>query len=426
VSHPSLALLVALAATDEQAKFGQTQLMLGDRQIPLDLGLNMPLRFIGAAGSLTTLSAKGLLDGPMPDELMGKVVVLGYTASATGDRFATPFDDSTPGVEIIATAISQLIGGPTLRRDGQVRKWDAAHAIGLTLLCFLAVIALPLSRGIPVALALLCLSMISVTVLFAQGLWMSAALPLAAAIPPMMFAGVMRYTRERKQARKSEQAVVSLRRFQSPALAAKIESNPEYLATPVERDLVILFVDLTGFTGLSQRLGADGTRNLLRLFHALTTQMVEAQSGSVFNYMGDGALAVFGLDATTTSRAADNALTAAFNLARTLSEQRLAELPDEQLGCRIGLHRGAATLSRLGADSHQQVTVTGDSVNLASRLMEVAKAEQAVIVASSDFADALTSAAKSETAQLTEVPIRGRTGTVQILAWTRDVIANTV
>lgn len=420
--RPSLALLAALATTGEKATFDEMHLTLGDRHIPLDQGFNMPLRFSGPAGSVPTLSAKELIGAPMPGALSGKVVVLGYSASAMGDRFSTPFDDSTPGVEIIATAISQLTGGPTLRRDAQVRRWDATHATGLTLLCVFAIMAWPLSRSLPLAFAMMSFSMIALAVAFSAGIWMSAALPLAAAVPAVLVAGAVRYTQERQQANRSEQAVASLRRFQSPALARKIENDPNYLAAPVEQNLVIFFVDLTGFTGLSQRLGPAGTRNLLRTFHALASETVETRGGSLFNYMGDGVIAVFGLEANASHPAADSALAAAFDLALTLSEQKLPELPDEHLGCRIGLHAGPTTLSRMGADSHQQVTVTGDSVNLASRLMEVAKAEKAVIVASDDFNDALISPMHREFARQTKVRIRGLAGNVGVLIWTREVI----
>jgi adenylate cyclase len=329
--HPSLALLTAIAFTGEKAVFNEAQLILGDRHIPLDLDFNMPLRFSGPAGSVKTISARNLLDVPMPDALSGKVVVLGYSASAMGDRFSTSFDDSTPGVEIIATIISQLTGGSTLRRDTQVRIWDAVHATGLTLLCVFAILAWPLSRSFPLALAMMSLSMVALAVAFSVGIWMSAAMPLVAALPPMLVAGTFRYTKERQQANRSERNVATLRRFQSPVLATKIENDPEYLTKSIEQNLIIFFVDLTGFTGLSHRLGPRGTRNLLRLFHALTSETVETRGGSVLNYMGDGAIAVFGLETDASLHAADSALAAAFDLARRLSEQTLAELPDERL-----------------------------------------------------------------------------------------------
>ncbi|MFK7746196.1 MAG: CHASE2 domain-containing protein [Roseobacter sp.] len=425
--HPSLVLLSALSFTGAKGTVAEGQFTLGNRRIPLDASYNMPLRLVGPEGAVPTISASLLLEGPLLEALAGKMVVLGFTASAMGDRFSTPFDASTPGVEIIATAISQVIGGASLQRDDTIRNWDVAHAAMLAVLCIFAVTALPLGRGIPVVLGLLTLSLAAITVFFANGIWMSAGLPLLAVLPPVMVVGVIRYAQERKQATQSEQAAASLRRFQSPALARLIESDPNYLMAPQEQNLVIFFVDLTGFTGLSQRLGTEGTRDFLRSFHEMTNAAVSAEGGSVFNFMGDGALAVFGLDCTPPEAAGDDALTAAFTFARQLSNHRLDAMPNELLGCRIGLHFGPVTLSRLGAETHQQVSVTGDSVNLASRLMEVAKSEHAVIVASNDFAQTLTEDARQRVARRADVPIRGRSGTVPILLWDeQDVGANSV
>ena len=89
----------------------------------------------------------------------------------------------------------------------------------------------------------------------------------------------------------------------------------------------------------------------------------------------------------------------------------------ESLLCRIGLHQGPATLSRLGAESYQQVTASGDPVNLASRLMEVAKAEDAAIVASAEFCKGLQQDARIVQATALHVPIRGRAGDVDVRCW---------
>jgi adenylate cyclase len=81
-----------------------------------------------------------------------------------------------------------------------------------------------------------------------------------------------------------------------------------------------------------------------------------------------------------------------------------------RIGSRIGAHAGLAIVSRLGPVHHQHVTATGDTVNVASRLMEVAKQQGAAVVVS----DALWAAAGSEPfaafpdARALEVDIRGR------------------
>jgi adenylate cyclase len=84
----------------------------------------------------------------------------------------------------------------------------------------------------------------------------------------------------------------------------------------------------------------------------------------------------------------------------------------DRLSLRIGGHFGPAILSRLGSRMHQHVTATGDTINAASRLLEIAKQQQANVLITED----LYSAAHRETppcdATLTgpalEVRVRGR------------------
>jgi adenylate cyclase len=415
---PSFPLLAALSFTGENAAFEADHAVLAGRHIPLDDRFHMPLRMLGPTGTVPTYSARPLLDGPQPEFLADKLVLLGYTASATGDRFPTPYSEDTPGVEVLAGAVSQLIGGDTLRRDQMTRRWDAAHAVVLTLAVLLVMCLLPLSRGAVVTLVLFAVSATGLTVAFAYGVWLGAALPWMAAGPSALAAGILRYGVERRKAEHSERTVASLRRFQSATLSQRFEENPDYLAAPHVQELAIFFVDLTGFTGLSQRLGADGTRQLLGQFHEVVSDKVEVHQGCVFNYMGDGVMAVFGLDEATERLAADRALDAAFDLVRSLAATRLPQVPEEQLSCRIGLHKGPATLSRLGAERYQQVTATGDTVNLSSRLMEVAKAHGAVIAASDDFCRDLNRPDATGSARSVDVPIRGRTGRVVAWLWT--------
>ena len=91
------------------------------------------------------------------------------------------------------------------------------------------------------------------------------------------------------------------------------------------------------------------------------------------------------------------------------------------IGFKIGAHLGAVVLSRLGGGSQQQITATGDTVNTASRLMEVAAGQGFEVAVSDD----LMRAAGSETVMQRsgtlsgprEASIRGRTGAMQVWLW---------
>jgi adenylate cyclase len=84
---------------------------------------------------------------------------------------------------------------------------------------------------------------------------------------------------------------------------------------------------------------------------------------------------------------------------------------------RIGLHHGPVVVSRLGHDTHQQITIAGDSVNLASRLMEVAKQETATIAASAALVAAMAMPPSPAPDARRTVPIRGRSGEVEVALW---------
>ena len=88
----------------------------------------------------------------------------------------------------------------------------------------------------------------------------------------------------------------------------------------------------------------------------------------------------------------------------------------ERLDFRIGLHFGPAILSRLGSPTQQQISATGDTVNVASRLLEVAKQQHCRVVVTEDVfqaAGASTPTVNENYAPLT-VSIRRRASDLPI------------
>ena len=86
---------------------------------------------------------------------------------------------------------------------------------------------------------------------------------------------------------------------------------------------------------------------------------------------------------------------------------------------RAGAHGGAVMLSRLGHDRHQQITISGDCVNVASRLMEVAKADGAWLCVSADLWDQAQGerAVRPDPAARRPVEIRGRRQPLDVALW---------
>lgn len=413
---PALVLEAAAHFLGTPARLTDRSVVIGTLRHDLDRGFHLPLRLAGPVGTIRTLSAQDLLAGdPAARRLLhGKLVVLGFTASAVGDTFPSPFAAQTPGVEVLAAGIATLIGGPGLARTGTIRVIDLLATVLLAVAGVLAVARFRLAIGLPLALLAVAVWLAAGLVLFSNGLWLGAALPLIGAVPPVLCMAVARQRLEQRAALRLGRAVAALRVFHPAALADRIADDPNFLAVPVAQGLAILFVDLTGFTRISEALGPDRTRAFLKQLHSCVLTVVEARGGMVLNFLGDGAMAVFGLPQGRPDDAA-NALAAALALVPAVHG---LELPDGTApDLRVGVHFGDVIVSRLGHDRHQQVTISGDAVNLASRLMEIARENSAIIAVSSELTERISPADRPEPDERLRAAVRGRAGTVDADLW---------
>ena len=414
---PSLALRAASLATEQRPDVTADRIGLAGIATPLDLGASLALRFYGPQGSLPTVSAAALVSGEIdPARLRGRILVIGASALGSGDSLSTPFDPVTPGVEVLATGLSHLIHGDALRRDTAVRRADVALALILPVAMLLG-LSLP-RVGLGLALAALPLAAFvgAALWLFSHGIWLSMALPLAAALAPLPPYLAARLLLDRAQARRLAAARDGLLRFLPPAVAARLARDPEFLAVPVERRACVLFLDLSGFTAASEGLGPARTRAMLKAMHDRVEEAVSARGGAVTSFMGDGAMALFGLPEAVPDDA-DRAVAAAFDLADALRAWLAGLGPGAApAGVRIGVHAGPVVLSRLGGSRNQHITATGDTVNTAARLLDIAKAEGVPLVLS-----AAVLAARREAAPLprpsrpARVAIRGRQASLDIV-----------
>src|SRR5271166_1982749 len=418
---PSFALAALSAAGGADPVFGRDWIKLAGRTIKMDLGYHLPIRYYGPAGSFRRYSAAKLLHGDLDAEaLRDQIVVVGMTASGLGDTFATPFDRVAPGVEIFSTVISNLLSGDTLARTRSTRGIDAAMAAGLPV----AMIALMAMRRAAVGLAIAALVFVlwaaGVFLAFLNGYWLSVALPLATSVPLLMGYTGARFLVERQAGRKSAAEKAMLAKFQSPLLVDHLLHEPHFLDKPVRQNIAVMFLDLSGSTGATEALGPERSRDLLSAMQTLVEREVTAHRGVVINYMGDGVLAVFGLPNPQSDDAA-RALTTAESLYTSVTTW-LADLPPaarDRLDFRIGVHFGPAIMSRLGSPTHQQITAAGDTINVASRLLEVAKQQHCRVVVTEDLLAAaratlpLAGVDAAIYAPLT-VPIRGRTSSLNI------------
>ncbi len=385
----SFPLRVAARALDEPLTVAPDHLRIGERVVPTDSDFALPITYYGPRRTIRTVSAQSIFDGTLDRAAIeNRIVVIGASVAGGGDFYPTPFDSLMPGVEVVSTAITQLVAGDGIVRDRRVRIVDALTAILLPVLLVGLLAWRRSALGIMAAAAIMMAWAGLNLFTFTHGVWLNAATTLAAAVPPVLvFAGVQLWAGSRRTqylAAKSR----SLAQFQAPAVQEWLARDPDFLSKPVRQDAAVVFLDLSGFTGLSERSDPDELRNLLKAFHALIDRTAADCGGMITGFLGDGAMILFGLPRPMPDDAA-RALKCAIDLHRGV-ERWIASLPPPiagQLGFKIGAHYGEIVASRLG-ESHQHLTATGDTVNVASRLMEVAAQNDARLALSDTLLDA--------------------------------------
>ena len=154
----------------------------------------------------------------------------------------------------------------------------------------------------------------------------------------------------------------------------------------VEQDVTILFCDLRGFTRMSEGKLPFDVVFLLNQFLGRMAEVIEDSGGHVDKFMGDGIMAIFGMDAPVAegARAAMAAARAMDGVLGALNQSMRDELP-APLAMGVGLHTGPAILGRIGAAQRTEaaaLTALGETVNLASRLESLTKDVQVQVIVS--------------------------------------------
>lgn len=192
-----------------------------------------------------------------------------------------------------------------------------------------------------------------------------------------------------------------------PSLESIVPAGSQQASPGREREIAILFCDIRSFTMLTEARLPYDIVFLLNRYFAIVGQAVERSGGRLDKFIGDGAMALFGL----TGSAADgckNALKAAAIIVKEI-ERLNNELAGElsmPLRVAIGIHTGPAIVGAMGYGAVKSLTAIGDTVNVASRLEAVAKEFDVTLVVS----EPVVTLAASDTAglEVRDVAIRGR------------------
>lgn len=204
-----------------------------------------------------------------------------------------------------------------------------------------------------------------------------------------------------------------------PATEMTLPANSQETSPGREREIAVLFCDIRNFTTLTETRLPFDIVFLLNRYFALVGNAVEKAGGRIDKFIGDGAMALFGIG-NSPEEACRQALSAAAAIARDI-EKLGAELSDElslPLRIAIGIHTGPAVVGTLGYGRVRSTTAIGDTVNVASRLETAAKEFDVALVISEPVA--ALAGTDMEGVESREISVRGRALPLKVYVISRD------
>jgi len=211
----------------------------------------------------------------------------------------------------------------------------------------------------------------------------------------------------------------TLYRYVSPQIADRLlamaANNAEQMNVGVRAQVAVLFADMRGFTGIAERLSAAQVFELLNEFFSTLTAVAFRHEGTVFNMAGDSLMVGFGVPIPQSDGGA-RAVRAAREMLlafAVLAEQwRTRYGIDTGLG--IGINEGEVIAGNVGSDEHMSYTLIGDTVNVAARLSQRARAGEVLFSTSLKMTLDAQSSAEMKVTPLPPLTLRGRASPVSI------------
>ena len=163
-------------------------------------------------------------------------------------------------------------------------------------------------------------------------------------------------------------------------------AQPSYLAGQ-EQNIAVLFADLRSFTGMAERKLPYDLVFILNRYFAVTGEAITRAGGRVDKFIGDGVMALFGVESGE-AQGCHQAIAAAREIVAAvdaLNRALVGELA-EPLTIGIGIHAGPAVVGRMGYGDAFHLTAIGDTVNVASRLQDLCKQYSCQMVISDEVA----------------------------------------
>ena len=339
----------------------------------------------------------GTLSQEERDSLKGAIVLVGSTVLGLFDHYPSPFISSMGGVEIHANDIDNLLHGDHLRMLRDEHGWVIDLLI--ILLAWLPIVMMRLSplSGSLLTLSLLVGWLVLNFVAFLRLLRIDFFAPLFALGGSFTVMTVNRIVEEQRQKKFIKG---TFGQYLSPKVIDILIKDPAKLKLGGEkRDMSILFLDIAGFTSISEIMTPEGLTEFLNRYLTELSDVILKNEGTIDKYIGDCIMAFWNAPLDLKDHRGYAALSAV-QCIQAIERLNATSLPkdfppDKRPEIRVGLNAGFAVVGNMGSTQRLSYTVIGDEVNLASRLEGANKffhshimASESVMEGARDFVEA--------------------------------------
>lgn len=340
-----------------------------DLELPPVVGGFWYLPYSKAPGDFETRSIADVLDGSDPaGYFKDKIVLIGPYAAGLQDSYITSIDHARQmyGVEYQANAVQALLDGNYKREVG------SSFQLAVLFLILLAACAAFWRRRVRVSTPL-WLALCALWVLLCRGLyeagWLLHVLWVPAGVT-VLYAGCLA-ANYIQAALERQQVTRTFERYVAPEIVSEL-LDAGYAALKLggkKCEIAVLFVDIRGFTTMSEHLEPERVVGILNQYLTLTTKCVMDNHGTLDKFVGDCTMAFWNAPLPQ-----DDYVMLACRAAMDMAEgaKPLTEMLQKEYGHTvsfgIGVHVGPAVVGNIGAPVRMDYTAIGDTVNTAARL----------------------------------------------------------
>ncbi|AFY58507.1 putative transmembrane sensor domain protein [Rivularia sp. PCC 7116] len=338
-------------------------------------GYQILANFRNLRSEFPTISMSQVLAGKMPPEFVrDRIVLIGPTAASLDDFFYTPYRKRVSGVTLHGDIASQLIS-MALEGRPQIQIWsDTYEHLWIFTWSFIGAIFSWKQRYRKQTVS--TYSATFLILLFAIGLVGGSYLAFLVGawwipvIPGLLSLFGSAITVTAIVARDTSTMRQTFGRYLTDEVVASLLETPEGLKIGGEKkNVTILVSDLRGFSAMSEQVSPEKVVEIINLYLAEMTDIINNYKGTINDFMGDGIFVMFGAPVSF----ADNAQRAvtcavAMQLAMDGINQKLAQMKLPPLEMGIGIHCGEVLAGSIGSKARAKYTVMGSNVNLAARI----------------------------------------------------------